>query len=74
MLNSIANFQYNHPSFVFPNIVTDQLVMNATGLGHPLMKTDTAVCNDFSIGNPAKLHWLQVPICLVKALFCGQWD
>lgn len=56
MLNSIANFQYNHPSFVFPNIVTDQLVMNATGLGHPLMKTDTAVCNDFSIGNPAKLH------------------
>lgn len=56
MLNSIANFQYNHPSFVFPTIVADQLVMNATGLGHPLMKTDTAVCNDFSIGDPAKLH------------------
>lgn len=56
MLNSLANFHYNHPSFVFPAIVTDQLVISATGLGHPLMKTDTAVCNDFSIGDPAKLH------------------
>ncbi|HEY1019658.1 MAG TPA: hypothetical protein VGE25_11695 [Sediminibacterium sp.] len=56
MLNSVANFQYNHPSFVFPEIVTDQLMITAAGLGHPLMKTDTAVCNDFSIGDPARLH------------------
>lgn len=58
MLNSIANFHNNHPSFVFPEIVTDQLVISATGLGHPLMKTDTAVRNDFSIGDPARLHLL----------------
>jgi DNA mismatch repair ATPase MutS len=56
MLNSVANFHYNHPSFVFPEIVSDRLVITATGLGHPLMKTDTAVCNDFSIGAPARLH------------------
>lgn len=56
MLNAVANFHYNHPSFVFPQIVTDQLVITASGLGHPLMKTDTAVCNDFSIGDPARLH------------------
>jgi hypothetical protein len=55
-LNSIANFHYNHPSFVFPAIVTDQLVIHAEGLGHPLMKKETAVCNDVSIGDPAKLH------------------
>lgn len=56
MLNAVANFHYNHPSFVFPAIVTDQLVISATGLGHPLMQTDTAVSNDFSIGDPARLH------------------
>lgn len=56
MLNSVATFHSNHPVFVFPEIVTDRLTISAEGLGHPLMKTGTAVCNDFTIGDPARLH------------------
>ena len=55
-LNSLATFHYNHPSFVFPICNDGQLMINATGMGHPLMKVNTAVVNDVSIGNPAKLH------------------
>ncbi len=56
LLNSIATFHYNHPSFIFPEIVNDGLLINATGMGHPLMKEDTAVVNDISIGETSKLH------------------
>jgi ABC-type multidrug transport system fused ATPase/permease subunit len=56
LLNSIATFHYNHPSFVFPQPVDDQLHIKATGMGHPLMREDKAVVNDISIGENAKLH------------------
>jgi hypothetical protein len=56
LLNSIASFHYNHPSFIFPQAVNDPLLVNATALGHPLMKEETAVVNDVSIGEKAKLH------------------
>jgi len=56
LLNSIAAFHYNHPSFIFPETVDDRLLIKATGMGHPLMKEDIAVVNDVSIGETAKLH------------------
>jgi DNA mismatch repair ATPase MutS len=56
LLNSIATFYYNHPSFIFPEPVDEQLFIKATGMGHPLMKEDKAVVNDLSIGESAKLH------------------
>jgi DNA mismatch repair ATPase MutS len=40
LLNSIATFHYNHPSFIFPQPVNEQLFIKATGMGHPLMKED----------------------------------
>ncbi|MES2330602.1 MAG: hypothetical protein V4539_13445 [Bacteroidota bacterium] len=56
LLNSIAAFHYNHPSFIFPQPVNDQLLIKATGMGHPLMKEELAVVNDVSIGESSKLH------------------
>ncbi len=56
LLNSLSTFHYNHSDFVFPTAVNDQLCITATAMGHPLMKEKTAVVNDVSIGEPAKLH------------------
>lgn len=56
LLNSIASFHYNHPGFVFPESISDRIVIEASSLGHPLMKEETAVVNDISIGDRAKLH------------------
>ncbi len=56
LLNSLSTFDYNHPSFIFPVPIFEELKITATGLGHPLMDNTMAVVNDFSIGEPAKLH------------------
>lgn len=56
LLNSIATFHYNHPSFIFPQPVNEQLFIKATGMGHLLMKEEKAVVNDIAIGENAKLH------------------
>lgn len=56
LLNSIAAFHYNHPSFIFPLAINDSLLIKATDMGHPLMKEEQAVVNDVSIGETAKLH------------------
>lgn len=49
--NSLANFAFNHPDYVYPKINQDQNVIKATQLGHPLLKTKKRVDNDFLIEN-----------------------
>ena len=49
--NSLANFAFNHPDYIYPNINQDQNVIKATQLGHPLLKTKKRVDNDFLIEN-----------------------
>jgi hypothetical protein len=46
-LNSLANFSYNNPEFVFPEI-NDQKQIQFEELGHPLLSKEKAVTN--SIG------------------------
>jgi hypothetical protein len=61
-LNSLANFAYLNPAYVFPTIVPlaagDSLenpqsgianVFDARKLGHPLLKPEAKVCNDFNL-------------------------
>ncbi len=50
--NSLGNFAFNHPKFVYPTI-TEQgnQVLNAKQLGHPLLRTSNRIDNDFNIGN-----------------------
>ncbi|KOY51464.1 MutS-related protein [Polaribacter dokdonensis] len=47
--NSLANFKFNHPTFVFPEITSKKEVMKATNLGHPLLKADNRIDNNFNI-------------------------
>lgn len=47
--NSLANFKFNHPKFVFPEISSEKMIVNSTNLGHPLLKVDKRVDNDFLI-------------------------
>jgi len=46
-LNSLANFAYNHPSFIYPiPSISDQLI--AEEMGHPLIPAVQRVCNSIA--------------------------
>jgi len=47
--NSLANFHFNHTKFIFPEITTEKGVIASTNLGHPLLKVDKRIDNDFNI-------------------------
>lgn len=49
--NSLANFKYNHTTFVFPEITANATVLNAVNLGHPLIAESKRVNNSFSINS-----------------------
>lgn len=51
--NSLANFTFNKPNFVFPEIVSHQNVIDGENLGHPLLNASKRVDNDFSIKKEA---------------------
>jgi hypothetical protein len=53
-LNSLANFAYLNPNYVFPQVFAAEHAQqcqpfSATALGHPLIPEDKKVTNDFSI-------------------------
>ncbi len=49
--NSLANFAFNHPKFIFPKINTDKQVIKSKNLGHVLLKETQRIDNDFTIEN-----------------------
>ena len=52
-LISLANFAYLNPDYRFPEIFTEpennQPILEARGLGHPLIPAHQKICNDFLI-------------------------
>ena len=48
-LNSLANFAYLNPHYVFPELIEDTDRFAARDLGHPLLKPESKVCNDFAL-------------------------
>src|SRR5690349_11290328 len=54
-LNSLANFAYLNPGYVFPerSVVVDYFA--ARSLGHPLLKPDAKVCNDFELNDDQRI-------------------
>jgi MutS domain V len=54
-LNSLANFAYLNPRYVFPEIVLEWTLFDARALGHPLIKPEIKICNDFEIGEHHKI-------------------
>ena len=49
--NSLGNFDFNHPTYVFPTITDEVPVLKVNGAGHPLLKESTMVRNDFQINS-----------------------
>ena len=49
--NSIANFAYLNPGYVYPEILDSRVgpVFEVRAIGHPLLPPDEKVCNDFSL-------------------------
>ncbi|WP_417885155.1 MutS-related protein [Zunongwangia sp.] len=48
--NSLGNFAFNHPDYVFPEIVSEAKGISAKQLVHPLLNPEKRVANDFTIG------------------------
>lgn len=48
-LNSMGNYAYNNPEYIYPALSKDSSALNATKLGHPLLRKDKLVANDISI-------------------------
>ena len=50
-LNSLANFAYLNPHYVFPEMSAQTGRFAARNLGHPLLKPEIKVCNDFELAH-----------------------
>ncbi|GAA4959818.1 MutS-related protein [Algibacter aquimarinus] len=50
--NALGNFAFNHPRFVFPQIVSDaNSIIKAKDLGHPMLKNTKRVDSNLTINN-----------------------
>lgn len=47
--NSLANFAFNHPEYIYPNISNGDLTLDSMGLGHPLLAKDKRITSDVKI-------------------------
>ena len=47
--NSLANFKFNHPDFVLPEIKAEKVIIKSTNLGHPLLDSNKRIDNNFII-------------------------
>ncbi len=55
VLISLANFANNNPDFIFPGIQNENFIFKAHQLGHPLLRSDKRICNDFEIEGWSKV-------------------
>lgn len=48
-LNSLANFAWLNPGYVFPELISNSTRFDARAIGHPLIKPDNKICNDLAL-------------------------
>lgn len=63
---SLANFRFNHPGSLFPELIPDGYTLFAKELCHPLISPDTCV------GNPAEILWRRHFIIVSGANMAGK--
>lgn len=49
--NSLGNYAFNHEQYIYPEIVAEKGNTRVTQLGHPLLKKEKRIDNDFEIEN-----------------------
>jgi len=54
VLNSLANFAYNNPEYIYPEPVKGMSIIKASEAGHPLIQKEERVLNDFELGQDYK--------------------
>jgi len=54
-LNSLANFAYLNPHYKFPEFLPENGRIVARELGHPLLKPESKVCNDFELDHSRRI-------------------
>jgi len=54
-LNSLANFAYLNPHYEFPELLAEAGRVVARQLGHPLLKPESKVCNDFELDHDRRI-------------------
>ncbi len=54
-LNSLANFAYLNPAYVFPEVRSESSVFGATAMGHPLLKPESRICNEFEFNEQVRI-------------------
>ena len=54
-LNSLANFAYLNPHYTFPELTPATARFHARKLGHPLLKPESKVCNDFELNHEQRI-------------------
>jgi MutS-like protein len=54
-LNSLANFAYLNPHYEFPELLPETGRVVARELGHPLLRPESKVCNDFELDEDRKI-------------------
>ncbi len=47
--NSLGNFAFNHPNYIYPEIIANTHLIEAENLGHPLIKNENLVTNNVNI-------------------------
>lgn len=48
-LNSLANFAWLNPGYVFPELISNSTRFDARAIGHPLIKPENKICNDLAL-------------------------
>ncbi len=50
--NSMANYSFNHPMYIYPELSKDpKVILDAKGIGHPLINPERSVRNDVHINH-----------------------
>lgn len=49
--NSLGNFAFNHPNYVYPKLTDEDSILKVKEAGHPLLKLETMIKNDIEINS-----------------------
>lgn len=55
VINSLAGFQYANPDYTIPFIESESHLFQAESLGHPLLKRNIRINNDFNMSGKGKI-------------------
>ncbi len=48
VVSTIGTLSFNHPEWVFPEILIEEAIFSAEEIGHPLLQKDKRICSSFS--------------------------